>query len=126
TYIAPEIDAHTRTARGRILLKNADGALRANMFARARLASGANGVSVLVPREAVQRARASKIVFVRLSEQVYEARRIVQGPAQGDLVAVSGRIKPGDRVVTDGSFLLKTETLKEGIGAGCCATDSGK
>ena len=127
TYIAPEIDPHTRTARGRILLANADGALRANMFARARLASGAIRISVLVPREAVQKARGAKIVFVRLSEQVYDTRRITTGPAQGDMVAVSGRIKPGDRVVTDGSFLLKTETLKESIGAGCCeVTPPGK
>jgi len=126
TYIAPEIDSHTRTAKGRVLLKNADGALRANMFARARLASGANRVSVLVPREAVQKARGAKVVFVRLSEQVYETRRITTGPALGDMVAVSGRIKAGDRVVTDGSFLLKTETLKESIGAGCCDVEPGK
>lgn len=125
-YIAPEIDPRTRTARGRILLANPDGALRANMFARARLASGANRVSVLVPRGAIQKAHGARVVFVRLSEQVYETRRITPGPAMGDLVAVSGRIKPGDRVVTDGSFLLKTETLKESIGAGCCDVDSGK
>jgi cobalt-zinc-cadmium efflux system membrane fusion protein len=120
TYIAPEIDPRTRTARGRIPLANPEGALRVHMFGRARIArTGAQG-AVLVPREAVQRAHDVRLVFVRLSEQVYEARRVTPGPADGDLVAVTGRVKPGDQVVTDGSFLLKTETLKGSIGAGCC------
>jgi cobalt-zinc-cadmium efflux system membrane fusion protein len=35
-YIAPEIARDTRTAKARVLLPNPDGALRANMFARAR------------------------------------------------------------------------------------------
>jgi len=29
-------------------------------------------------------------------------------------------VRVGEEVVTAGSFLLKTETLKESIGAGCC------
>ena len=116
----------TDSAKGRISLANPDAALRANMFAHARIAVAGSRLSVLVPREAVQRARGAQIVFVRLTEQVYEARRVVPGPAEGGLVAVEGRISPGDRVVTDGSFLLKTETLKEGIGAGCCDVEKAR
>jgi cobalt-zinc-cadmium efflux system membrane fusion protein len=41
-------------------------------------------------------------------------------------VEVIGRISPGERVVTDGSFLLKTETLKESIGAGCCDVEKAR
>jgi cobalt-zinc-cadmium efflux system membrane fusion protein len=118
--IAPEIDPGTRTAKGRVRLANPDGTLRANMFARARLETGAAGASVRVPRDAVQRARGAQLVFVRLAEQVYEARHVVPGISAGELVEVAGRLSPGDRVVTDGSFLLKTETLKDEIGAGCC------
>jgi len=125
-YIAPEIDSHTRTAKGRILLANPDGVLRANMFAQARIVGAGSRVSVLVPREAVQRARGTELVFVRLAEQVYEARRVVSGPAEGSLVAVTGRIAAGDKVVTEGSFLLKTETLKDSIGAGCCDAEKAR
>jgi cobalt-zinc-cadmium efflux system membrane fusion protein len=126
TYIAPEIDSHTRTATGRISLANPDGALRANMFAHALIEIAGPKRSVLVPREAVQRARGTQLVFVRLDEKVYEARRVVSGPADGNLVAVVGRVSPGDRVVTDGSFLLKTETLKGSIGAGCCDVEKAR
>ena len=33
---------------------------------------------------------------------------------------VVGGLRPGIEVVTTGAFLLKTEILKESIGAGCC------
>jgi cobalt-zinc-cadmium efflux system membrane fusion protein len=42
------------------------------------------------------------------------------------MVAVAADIRPGERIVTTGSFLLKTETLKESIGAGCCEVEAPK
>jgi len=120
SYVAPEIDRHTRTAKGRVALRNPDGALRANMFGRARIATASARNAVMVPRTAVQRARGAYLVFVKLAEDVYEARRVQVLPGDGDWMPVSGRVQPGDEVVTEGSFLLKTETLKESIGAGCC------
>jgi cobalt-zinc-cadmium efflux system membrane fusion protein len=93
------------------------------MFARARISVSGSSASVVVPRESVQRARSANLVFVRLAEDLYEARRVSVGRADGDLIEVSGRVVPGDAVVTKGSFLLKTETLKESIGAGCCEVD---
>jgi cobalt-zinc-cadmium efflux system membrane fusion protein len=121
--VAPEIDPHTRTVRGRVVLDNAAGRLRANMFGRARIALTSPRQAVLVPREAVQRARDVQLVFVRLADDLYEARRVQVLPSDGMQVAVNGRIAAGDQVVTAGSFFLKTETLKESIGAGCCEVD---
>lgn len=118
-YVAPEVDPRTRTARARVPLDNLDGLLRAHMFAEARIAVPRDGKTVLVPLEAVQRARTVEIVFVRLADELYEARRVVRGSCEGELVAVMGNVHPGDEVVTQGSFLLKTETLKDSIGAGC-------
>lgn len=120
SYVAPAIDRQTRTAVARIPMKNDDGLLRANQFGRARIAVSDPRLALLVPRAAVQRARGVSLVFVRVAEDAYEARRVSVGPASGELVSVSGRLAAGEDVVTEGSFLLKTETLKESIGAGCC------
>ncbi|MBI5508910.1 MAG: efflux RND transporter periplasmic adaptor subunit [Deltaproteobacteria bacterium] len=126
SYLAPAIDLQTRTVKGRVALANADGGLRANMFGRATISVTAPRPALMVPRAAVQRARSAQLVFVRLFEDQFEARRVQVGQADGALLEVTGRLQPGDEVVTDGSFLLKTETLKESIGAGCCDVVEGR
>jgi cobalt-zinc-cadmium efflux system membrane fusion protein len=119
-YVAPEIEPKTRTASARVALANPGGRLRANMFARAQISLGKARASVLVPRVAVQRAGPVHLVFVKQAEDLFEARRVQTGLTQGDLVEVTKGIQSGEEVATTGSFLLKTETLKGSIGAGCC------
>ena len=123
SYIAPQIDSHTRTAKGRVALENPEGLLRGNMFGRARIAISSSGNVVVVPRKAVQRAKSAQLVFVRVAEDAFEARRVQLGAGDAEVIEVSGRLAPGDEVATDGSFLLKTETLKGSIGAGCCEVE---
>ena len=77
----------------------------------------------MVPREAVQRAGGASLVFVRLAQDVYEARRVKVGLSEGNFVELASGVKSGEVVATRGSFLLKTETLKGAIGAGCCAAE---
>ena len=60
------------------------------------------------------------LAFVRLKEDEYETRRVEVGASEGDLIEIKKGLRAGDEVVTQGSFLLKTETLRGAIGAGCC------
>ena len=41
-------------------------------------------------------------------------------------VEIHKGLEPGEKVVTTGSFLMKTEILKSNIGAGCCEVDPGR
>lgn len=118
--LAPELNPHTRTVLARVQLSNSEGVLRANMFGQARIAVGGSQAAVAVPKTAVQRAKGTDLVFVRLKEDEYEARRVTVGSSSGDLMILTKGIRPDEEVVTTGSFLLKTETLKDSIGAGCC------
>jgi len=122
-WVAPEIDPHSRAARVRVALANTDGRLRANQLAEARIEGAPADESTLVPAAAVQRVGGVAFVFVRLAEDRYEVRRVRLGPRDGDRLAVAGAVAAGDDVVTEGSFLLKTETLRGSIGAGCCAVE---
>ncbi len=123
TYLAPAIDPHTRSAKARVPLKNQDGMLRANLYGQARIAAGGARTGVAVPRAAVQRVKNVALVFVRLSDDEYETRRVQLGSSTEASFEVIKGIKAGENVATTGSFLLMTETLKDSIGAGCCEAD---
>jgi cobalt-zinc-cadmium efflux system membrane fusion protein len=126
--LASIVDPQTRTAKARVRLANPNGLLRANMYGQARIAAGGSRSSAAVPRDAIQRAKTAQVAFVRLAPDEYETRRVQVAPSRGDdgLVEVASGILPGEDVVVAGSFFLKTETLKDSIGAGCCDVDTKK
>ena len=122
-YVAPEVDRRTRTVSARATVANPDGKLRAHMFGKARIALGGVEASVVVPRAAVHQAKGVALVFVRLSDTEFETRRVKTGVKDTETVELISGVKAGEAVATEGSFLLKTETLKDSIGAGCCEVD---
>lgn len=126
SHIAPVIDPQTRTANARVKLANPGGLLRANMYGQARISAGGSRSSSAVPRGAVQRAKSVKLAFVRLAPNEFEARRVqvASNHGSGDLVEIASGVEVGEEIVVAGSFLLKTETLKDSIGAGCCEVDT--
>lgn len=119
-WISPSIDPQTRTAVARVALENPDALLRANQFGEARIDVGDARRSVVVPRTAVQSAGGVDLVFVQKAVDEYETRRVKTVGGTLDTVTLASGVQPGERVVTTGAFLLKTETLKDSIGAGCC------
>lgn len=125
-HIAPIVDTPTRTVKGRVRLGNPDGLLRANMYGQARIPVGGPRSSSAVPRGAIQRAKSVRLVFVRLGPGEYEARRVqvASSHGSGDLLEIASGVQAGEEIVVAGSFFLKTETLKDSIGAGCCEVDN--
>lgn len=89
------------------------------MFGEARIVSDDGRLAVALPASAVQRVRDTSLVFVRLKPAEFQVRRVELGPREGDLVEVTRGVRPGEEVVAQGSFILKTETLKDSIGDGC-------
>ena len=119
-YVAPTLSVTTRTAMARVPINNADRRLRANMYGTARIAGSGATLSVTVPASAVQRVGGVDLAFVRLSEDQFELRRLVVRSNDGLEATLASGVNAGETVVTAGSFMLKTETLKDRIGAGCC------
>ena len=127
TWIAAEVDPRTRTVEARAEIPNPEGRLRANQFARASIAVGAPLNSLMVPRAAVQRVGEHEVVFIRMEPGLYQPRVVVRHEGYGPegRVPVEGRIRAGDRVVTTGAVLLRTEIMPGSIGAGCCEVPAG-
>jgi cobalt-zinc-cadmium efflux system membrane fusion protein len=119
TWLSPSVDEHTRMARGRVELSNAQGLLKARMFARARIVTGAANRAVVVPRSAVQSIGDAAVVFVREADDLFEARPVRLGVIQGDEVEVVEGLAARDALVVAGSFALKSQLLISRLGAGC-------
>jgi cobalt-zinc-cadmium efflux system membrane fusion protein len=120
SWISPRVEPSTRTVKVRVALPNPDGALRAGAFGTAELHLRQGEPMPAVPKSAVQWEGCCNVAFVRMSDQVFVPRKLRLGADLGDHFAVISGLADGDVVVTEGSFLLKTEIRRESIGAGCC------
>ncbi len=58
-------------------------------------------------------------VFVRLKDDYYVRRPVVKGRALGGKVEILQGVEAGTEVVAGGAFLLKSDVLREKMGAGC-------
>ncbi|MCZ6698732.1 MAG: efflux RND transporter periplasmic adaptor subunit [Planctomycetota bacterium] len=126
TWISARVDPTTRTLKARAELDNPNGLLRANMFGRAVVTIRDSELMVVVPKSAVQWEGCCNVVFVRKSDQLFLPRKVRLGYSTDDYYEVLEGVNPGDEIVTQGSFLLKTEILKGSIGQGCCEVGQGK
>jgi RND family efflux transporter MFP subunit len=110
SYIDPQVVEETRTARVRVEVANPGARLRLGMFVDARLDLPASG-ALLVPRAAIQTIDRTDVVYVVDPGQAgrFVERSVRLGDSAGDDVVVLAGLAPGDRVVTRGSFLLRSE-----------------
>jgi cobalt-zinc-cadmium efflux system membrane fusion protein len=125
TWISTRVDPNTRTLQARAELLNDRGILRANMFGKATITFRDASPGLVVPKSAIQWDGCCNLVFVKLSDVLYQPRKVRLGFEVGDFYEVKDGLAGSESVVTTGSFLLKTEIMKSSIGAGCCEYNPG-
>ncbi len=110
-YIDPRIDPAARTAKVRVEVPNKSGGLRLGMYVTLSFESRSGGHVTLVPRDAVQAVGNRNVVYVPLEggEGRFAERTVKLGAALGDSLEVLDGLKPGELVVTAGSFFLRAE-----------------
>lgn len=116
TYISDVIDTKTRTAKLRCEVPNPDGRLKLDLFVTVMIPTPARRAAVMVPETSVQQINDQSLVFVRLNEREFQRRDVRLGSEENGWVEVSQGVRPGERVVTQGSFQLKAALLREQIG----------
>ncbi|RUT25824.1 efflux RND transporter periplasmic adaptor subunit [Asaia sp. W19] len=109
--IEGSVDPMTRHVLVRSLVDNSQRLLRPEMLVKSRLFSTSTVSGVLIPQAAIQTIGNQSCVFVRLGESHYEARKVSVGPELDGTIVVTSGLKPGETVVTDGSFVLKSQAL---------------
>jgi cobalt-zinc-cadmium efflux system membrane fusion protein len=114
-YLSDILDEATRTARARVEVDNRRGRLRPGMFATAivTLPSDKAIPVVTIPAAAVQQINGKPVAFVEESAGSYAVRHLTLGHETEGVVEVQAGLAEDERVVTDGSFTLKSEVLKD-------------
>jgi Cu(I)/Ag(I) efflux system membrane fusion protein len=107
--ILPEVNPATRTLRTRIELANPGARLKPGMFATLDFAAPPNPESVLVPSEALIRTGERSHVIVALGDGRFRAVQVEQGAESGGKSEIRKGLKPGDKVVLSGQFLIDSE-----------------
>ncbi|MHC4212192.1 MAG: efflux RND transporter periplasmic adaptor subunit, partial [Planctomycetota bacterium] len=57
--------------------------------------------------------------FQHWKKDLWVRRDVVLGTRQGDFVEILGGVSTGASVVVNGAFMLKSDILREKMGAGC-------
>jgi Cu(I)/Ag(I) efflux system membrane fusion protein len=106
--ILPEVNAATRTVRARVEVANPAGKLKPGMYATLTFAArGHQGL--LVPSEAVIRTGTRAVVILAEPEGKFRAVEVEVGMESGGDAEIHTGLKPGDRVVVSGQFLIDSE-----------------
>lgn len=117
TYVGAVIDSTTRTVTARAEVSNADRRLRPEMFAEVTVVTDEQSV-VTVPRTAVQQVGSRTVVFLIRGARKFEPREVLLGQASTEHIQVVSGLAVDDEVVTQGSYGLKAEILREQIPTG--------
>jgi cobalt-zinc-cadmium efflux system membrane fusion protein len=118
-FISPSMEEASRTVRLRVEVANPDGRLLAGMFANVKLFLHGEEETIALSESAVLEDEGRSFVFIHHHDDYYVRRPVVPGRAWAGRIEVVNGLKGGETVVTDGSFLLKSDVLRSKMGAGC-------
>lgn len=116
-YIDDILDPQTRTVKVRCRVPNRDGLLKVQMFADIGIPVDRMNSVLAVEDDALQQIDGAPVVFVGVTETEFERRPVRTGIASGGFTEIVAGLAAGERVVTRGSFVVKTAFLKDLIEA---------
>jgi RND family efflux transporter MFP subunit len=109
-FLDTSINPQTRTASARIQVPNPSMRLRPGMFVQVKFAAPAEHDVLAIPRSAVLDTGMRKIVYVAKGNGEFEGRQVQLGTPGSDYYPVLAGLKEGERIVSQGNFLIDSQT----------------
>jgi membrane fusion protein, heavy metal efflux system len=116
TYIGDVIDPTTRTVKVRCVVANPSHRLKLDMFATVDIPTSQRSDIPAIPAESLQTVDGRETVFVLESDTEFRQQVVRTGAESDGWIEVLEGVEAGDRIVTGGSFYLKSAFLRELIG----------
>ena len=102
-----QIDTTTGSVKLRAIFDNKEGKLYPNQFVNIRLLVNTLHDQTVVPLPAIQRGADGTFVFVVSPEKIVNQRAVKTGVQDGERIAITDGLEPGDTVVIDGADRLR-------------------
>jgi cobalt-zinc-cadmium efflux system membrane fusion protein len=109
------VDAENRTVPVTFNVANSGGALKIGMYVDVRIPTGPEAKALTIPAAAVLPEQGSTSVFVETQPGVYLKRVVTLGERAGGAAVVMSGLSKGERVVSTGAQMLRSESLKAQI-----------
>ncbi len=117
SFIWPEVDQTTRTAKVRLEIPNPELKLSLGMFVNVRI-DLSMGRQLAIPASGVFQSGTRQIAFVDHGGGSFEPRDIEVGARAGDDFIVLKGLEAGERIVTSANFLIDSESqLQAALGS---------
>ena len=110
--VGTRLDAKSRTLPVQCRVENPRGLLRAGLFAQVQIATDGRTKALSVPSSALVGEEGDRAVFVDEGGK-FERRKIRVGRKDGPFVEILEGLKAGERVATEGVFVLESESKKD-------------
>jgi Cu(I)/Ag(I) efflux system membrane fusion protein len=108
-YVYPTLDPKSRTIKVRLAFPNPNYELKPDMYADVQLTID-YGMQVVVPSEAVLNSGTRQVVFLARPGGYFEPRAVKVGDEFDGQYAVLAGLKPGEKIVASGNFLIDSES----------------
>jgi membrane fusion protein, multidrug efflux system len=102
-----QIDTQTGTVRAKARFANARSTLFPSQFVNVRVLLDSIKNAVVVPTTALRHGSDGDFVYVLRDDRTVSLRKVTQGQATGDRVAIASGLAAGERVITEGADRLK-------------------
>jgi len=108
SYIAPGLDATTRTLQARIVTQNPGKKLKKDMYVAATVRAGALQNVLTVPDAAVLRDTENEpFVYVQTGATEFARRQVTLGESNNGRIQLTSGVKEAERVAGNGSLFLQ-------------------
>ena len=118
-HIGSVMDASTRTIPVRTLMDNKDRRLRPGMFCQGRILVSTDEDVLAIPRGALLSDEGVDFVFTHMKDDYFLRVNVTRGREFAEGIEILKGLTPGQVIVTEGAFILKSDVLKSKMGAGC-------
>jgi cobalt-zinc-cadmium efflux system membrane fusion protein len=118
SWISTEADESTRGLECRADVENPERLLRARMYGRARVLLREETSAIVVPDEAVNWEGCCWVTFVRLAPDIFQTRKVKIGVKERGFTEIVAGVAPGEVVAAKGSYVLRSDILRNRLGAG--------